>query len=392
MVFSNSFTWENITSLPSCQLSRDNPDRHFVAGCLGKAPNQEGMPQQPRTTSSFPSWCIGPGAPSAVLRKKGPKTWFQMMGSHSFPSSTRVLNFLTSPCFFLTSADVQDGSPYQLKVGVKNPTYRVSITPFLQLRVSLNGGTPPKVLIILSRKKKHGCVVGGNPHHFEETPNWWSRLAVTWSVIRPWRGYVRTREAILVMAGGWGLLVVAFFFVFFGNTSFGKVVGLWREFLFSHLNFCVLKFLLVKLDSEANSIVVRCWFRLWAKFAGIKSEKDNFRNETHLCFFCQMESFGNWRWSKSNRTSHPNDSVLNPPSSFGFFFPVSLDRLAEMMENPWEMMTRIWTSYNNYMNWRPTCWRVSVDEANTPEVENMCEFWSINSHYFHIIGINSSTQ
>ena len=38
------------------------------------------------------------------------------------------------------------------------------------------------------------------------------------------------------------------------------------------------------------------------------------------------------------------------------------------------------------MNWRPTCWRVSVDEANTPEVENMCEFWSINSHYFHIIG------
>ena len=39
---------------------------------------------------------------------------------------------------------------------------------------------------------------------------------------------------------------------------------------------------------------------------------------------------------EANRTGHPTPmiSVLNPPSSFGFFFPVSLDRLAEMMENP----------------------------------------------------------
>ena len=186
---------------------------------------------------------------------------------------------------------------------------------------------------------------------------------------------------------GEGFSLLLFFCFFFGNTSFGKVVGLWREFLFSHLNFCVLKFLLVKLDSEANSIVVRCWFRLWAKFAGIKSEKDNFRNETHLCFFLPNGIIWELEMKQIEQDIPPQwflSSILHHPLVFSS--PFRWTDWPRWWKTRWEMMTRIWTSYNNYMNWRPTCWRVSVDEANTPEVENMCEFWSINSHYFHIIG------
>ena len=63
MVFSNSFTWENITSLPSCQLSGITPTDILWRGALLQSSQPRGHATAAKDNIVFPFVVYWAGSP-----------------------------------------------------------------------------------------------------------------------------------------------------------------------------------------------------------------------------------------------------------------------------------------------------------------------------------------